>query len=260
MSVTRSIAWQVLVRRVRSRRGRSCRSRATPGPARCRARRRLLEDLLEHEVLVAGLLRRDRVPRDPRGLLARSTSPSKSENTRAVAGQDGDLLIAQEDDVACIREDGGDVRGHEELPVAQSDDHRRAVAHGDDLERVVDRQHRPARRGPCSRPIARRTAPSSPSASPFALDQVRDDLGVGLGDEGVALRPQLALQLEVVLDDAVVDDDDPAVCSHGADGRSPRWAVRASPSACGRARSRQTAARRRAPTRGCPACRRCGGW
>ena len=42
----------------------------------------------------------------------------------------------------------------------------------------------------------------------LALDQVRDDLGVGLGDELVALPLQLLLQVEVVLDDAVVDDDD----------------------------------------------------
>jgi hypothetical protein len=37
---------------------------------------------------------------------------------------------------------------------------------------------------------------------------VRDDLGVGLRLEDVPLRLQLVLQLEVVLDDAVVDDDD----------------------------------------------------
>ena len=42
----------------------------------------------------------------------------------------------------------------------------------------------------------------------LALDQVRDDLGVRLGDEGVALLLQLLLQIQVVLDDAVVHDDD----------------------------------------------------
>ena len=44
----------------------------------------------------------------------------------------------------------------------------------------------------------------------LALDQVRDDLGVGLGDELVPFLLQLALQLEIVLDDAVVHDDDPS--------------------------------------------------
>ena len=42
----------------------------------------------------------------------------------------------------------------------------------------------------------------------LALDQVRDDLRVGFGDELVALLLKLLLQIEVVLDDAVVDDDD----------------------------------------------------
>ena len=55
---------------------------------------------------------------------------------------------------------------------------------------------------------ARRTAFSRPSSCHLALDEVRDDLGVGLGDEPVALALELALQIEVVLDDAVVDDDD----------------------------------------------------
>src|SRR5262245_1220002 len=36
---------------------------------------------------------------------------------------------------------------------------------------------------------------------------MRDDLRVGLGDEGVPLPLQLAFQIEVVLDNAVVDDD-----------------------------------------------------
>ncbi len=37
-----------------------------------------------------------------------------------------------------------------------------------------------------------------------------DDLGVGLGDEFVALRRQFALQVEIVFDDAVVDHDNAA--------------------------------------------------
>ena len=41
-----------------------------------------------------------------------------------------------------------------------------------------------------------------------ALDQVGDDLGVGLGGEVVALVAQLAPQLGVVLDDSVEDDVD----------------------------------------------------
>ena len=39
---------------------------------------------------------------------------------------------------------------------------------------------------------------------------MRDDLGVRLGDEPVAFPLELALQIEIVLDDPVVDDDDAA--------------------------------------------------
>jgi hypothetical protein len=42
------------------------------------------------------------------------------------------------------------------------------------------------------------------------LDEVGDDFGVGFGDEDVALGGEFALELEVVFDDAVVDDDDAA--------------------------------------------------
>jgi len=42
----------------------------------------------------------------------------------------------------------------------------------------------------------------------LALDQVGDDLGVGLGDEAVTFLLELPFQIEVVLDDPVVHDDD----------------------------------------------------
>ena len=45
-------------------------------------------------------------------------------------------------------------------------------------------------------------------AAHLALDEVRDDLSVGLGHEDVPLALQLALQIQVVLDDPVVHDDD----------------------------------------------------
>ncbi len=57
-----------------------------------------------------------------------------------------------------------------------------------------------------------RTASSSETLPPaflrVLLDQVRDHFGVGLGGELVAFVDQLLLQADVVLDDAVVNDDD----------------------------------------------------
>jgi hypothetical protein len=43
------------------------------------------------------------------------------------------------------------------------------------------------------------------------LHQVGDDFGVGLGDELMAVGGELLLERQIVLDDAVVDDDDLAL-------------------------------------------------
>ena len=133
--------------------------------------------------------------------------PKKSVNVDAGPRDDRHLLVAEEHDVARVAEDRRDVRRDEELAVAEADHDRRAVADGDDLLRIVGRdQHQ------------REQAAHQQQRPPhgvleavvlhLALDEVRDDLGVGLGDELVALLLQLLLQIEVVLDDAVVDDDD----------------------------------------------------
>ncbi len=75
----------------------------------------------------------------------------------------------------------------------------------------------PSANAPVRRLTARRTATSSRTGvagrlrvNLHLLDQVGDDLGVGFGDELVALRGELALQVEVILHNAVVDDDDAA--------------------------------------------------
>ena len=88
-------------------------------------------------------------------------------------------------------------------------DDRRAVADRDDLFRILDR-HQDEREHAAHE---RQRAPHGvleAVAVHLALDQVRDDFGVGFGLELVSLRLQLVLQLEVVLDDAVMDDDDAA--------------------------------------------------
>src|SRR4030095_8181237 len=47
----------------------------------------------------------------------------------------------------------------------------------------------------------------SPGTLQVVLDQMGEDLGVGLGLELVTLGQEVLLDLEVILDDAVVDDD-----------------------------------------------------
>ena len=100
--------------------------------------RRLLVDLLEHEVLVAALLRRDRIPEHSLGRL-RDGAPGEVGELDARPRDDGHFLVAEKHDVARVREDGRDVGGHEELVLSEPDDDRRAVANGDDLFGIVDR-------------------------------------------------------------------------------------------------------------------------
>ena len=54
------------------------------------------------------------------------------------------------------------------------------------------------------------------------LDQVGQDLGVGLGLEAVAAGDELVGQLDVVLDDAVVDQGQLPGAVRRGDGRWPR--------------------------------------
>ena len=122
---------------------------------------------------------------------------------------DRHLLVAEEHDVAGVAENRGNVGGDEELAVAETDDDRRAVADGDDLVGVVGRdQHQREQPAHVEQRPADRVLQAVVLHLP--LDEMRDDLGVGLGDEGVPFALQLLLQIEVVLDDAVVDDDDAA--------------------------------------------------
>ena len=105
-----------------------------------------------------------------------------------------------------LRQEGGNGGGDEVLVLPQSDDQRALlprcdkrvlviVVHGH--ERVVAAQ--------VAEGLAHRLGQV---AFVVALDQVGDDLGVGLGGEGVALVAQVAPQLCVVLDDPVEDDVD----------------------------------------------------
>ena len=75
----------------------------------------------------------------------------------------------------------------------------------------------PSAKAPVRRLTAARTASSRAIgvAGSFSVvldlfDEMGDDLGVGFGDEFVALGGEFALEIEVVFDDAVVDDDDAA--------------------------------------------------
>ena len=176
---------------------------------------RLLVDFLEHEVLVAGLFGLDGVPGDALDL-ALEGSPSKSVSVTPSRGEDGDVAIGEEVDVAGVVQDAGDVGGDEVFAFAQADDGGRPIARGDDLVGLVGGDDADGE-GAGERATARRTASSSDSVLPdSAAERISCSIRWAMISVSVSVTnvwPSAVsslLELQVVLDDAVVHDDDAA--------------------------------------------------
>ena len=131
-------------------------------------------------------------------------------------GEDGHVAVGEEVDVARVVQNAGNVGGDEGLALADADDDGRAEARDDDLVRLGGREHAQrkgsgeALDGAADGNFERNRLPGGFGVLLHLFDEVGDDLGVGLGDELVALRSEFALQLEIIFDNAVVDDDDAA--------------------------------------------------
>src|ERR1017187_6703570 len=107
---------------------------------------------------------------------------------------------------SCFRSDGGHIRRHEILVVAQPDHHRRPEARGHDFVWIGAR-NRHQREDP-GELLPGRAHRLFQIALEVLLHQVRDDLSVGLRFELVAFGLQLLFQGQVILDDAVVHHHD----------------------------------------------------
>src|SRR6185503_20047870 len=91
----------------------------------------LLVNLLEHEMLEAALLRHDRIPGDPLNRRLHRVA-FEIDYANGVLVDDRDLAVAEKENVACVLKNRWNVRSDEELAIAKTDNHRRALAHGDD--------------------------------------------------------------------------------------------------------------------------------
>ena len=129
----------------------------------------------------------------------------KVGESNALPRQDCNLTVVEEHHVARMGQDGGDVGGDEKLAVTQPHHDWRAVARGDDDLGVVGRDQHDGKQ---AAQLPQRAADGGlePVAPHLALDQVRDNLGIGFGDEPVAVGLERRLEVEIVLDDAVVHD------------------------------------------------------
>ena len=99
---------------------------------------------------------------------------------RDAVGRDrDDLAVVRELHAARLGEEGREVRGEEVLAVAEADDHRRLVADADEVVRVIVVDH--DEREVALEPRVDGAHGLDEVAVVGVLEQVRDDLGVGLG-------------------------------------------------------------------------------
>jgi hypothetical protein len=173
---------------------------------------RLLPDLLEHEVFVSALFRLDRVPRDA-GKATLDGIAIKVSKLHAGEGEDGHVAIGKEVDVAGVVKDAGHVGSDEAFAIADADDHGRPGAGGDDFVRLCGREHSQGKRAgealdsAADGHLERDGLAGQVGVDLHLLDEVGNDFRVGFSDELVAQLGKFALELEVVFDDAVMDDD-----------------------------------------------------
>ena len=116
------------------------------------------------------------------------------------------LAVVEKEQVTRVRQQSGDVGRDETLAVDTPDHCGGTLPPGHDFVRVIGRDHgqgeHPAQlfqgfeHGRFKVPVE------------VLLNQVRDDLGIGIRCELVTLRAERSFDGKVVLDDAVVDDHD----------------------------------------------------
>src|ERR1039458_613322 len=173
---------------------------------------RLLVNLLEHEVLEAALFRHDRVPGNVLHLALDGLSV-EIRQLHALGGDDGKVTISQKENVTRVIENRRDIGSDKVFVVAQADHERRAVARGHDLVGLVDgndgQSEHSAEFFHCPADgLFEGEVVAVASFEEMFFDQMSDDFGIGFGGELVAFFDQLFLQAEIVLDDAVMYDDD----------------------------------------------------
>ena len=121
-------------------------------------------------------------------------------------------MVFEEADVPRVIDNRRHIRGHKHFALADADDHATGVpdARRHQCARCVDTQRHDGiapfehgRRAPqCFGKIAR--------VRKMQAQQVGNHFGVGLRHKGMTLGDEVVFQLEVVFDDAVLDDHHPA--------------------------------------------------
>ena len=173
----------------------------------------LFVDFLEHEVLPAALFGGRKVPVHVIGGLDDLIAVPVKE-VHMVGVQDGKLLLVQEVDFPRIGEHGRHVACDEVFARAQAHDEGAFLAGRDDAvgEVLADDAEGVAAFEPFKALL--NCLEDVPVLLVVVVDQMGNDLGVGLTAEDNALALQPGLEGQVVFDDAVVHDGDTAAFVH----------------------------------------------
>ena len=168
----------------------------------------LLVDFLRHEVAMVafvdqhdgGLRLQDRALDDVAAGIV---------DLRAVAREDHPITVLEIAYGVGERRQRDRIGTDEHLAVAETDRQRRTLAGADQQIVLAGEQECQRERAtqPRQRPFDR--FDRRRAARHFGGDEMRDDLGIGLGGEFRALAFKLAAQLAEILDDAVVHDGEP---------------------------------------------------
>src|SRR5579864_463946 len=173
---------------------------------------RLIMDFLQHEMLEAALLRHDRVPGNVL-YLAHHRLAFKIHQTDTGRSHHRQVAIVQEEQIARVVKDGGDVRGDKIFVVAQPDDRRRTIARRDNLVGLFLGNYRQSKdaveflHGFAHRLFQAGTVAVG-LAKKIILYQMGDDFRIRLGSERVAFFDEPLLERKVVFDDPVVHHHD----------------------------------------------------
>ena len=173
----------------------------------------LLHDLLEHKVLIAALFRGGNLPVDGKVLLFDLLLECVVD-LDALARQHGDLAVLHVGDVARVLDDSRHVGGEEIAALAVAEQQRRVLARGDDAVGAVGAEHAERVSALDAAQHAAHGLQKVVALVVVEFKQLRHDLGIGLGLEGDALPDQEFLDLNIVFDDAVVNDGELSVLAH----------------------------------------------
>ena len=163
----------------------------------------LLEDLLAHEPVVAALLSGRQIPIDV-VLLAGGWSAVEVGDLDAVTSDRHNLVLGELKGITGVLDEGGHIGAEEVLALAEADHERRVAACGNDPLRVIGVDGHE-----CESPLQPAThllhgGGEVAGLCDSSLQQVRGDLGVGLGDEISVIALQLLAEGGEVFDDPVV--------------------------------------------------------